>query len=126
MTRVLIAEDEASIVASLEFLMRRCGFETRIARDGNAALQSLADFRPDVVILDIMLPARSGFEVCRAIRADPTLRATRVLMLTAKGGAADAATGTAAGADEYMLKPFATQDLVARVLGLLGRRAAPT
>ena len=119
MTRVLIAEDEGSIVASLEFLMRRCGYETRVARDGNAALASVAEFRPHVVILDIMLPARSGFEVCRAIRADAATRATRVLMLTAKGGVADAATGMAAGADDYMIKPFATQELVARVNALL-------
>jgi len=121
MTRVLIAEDEESIVASLEFLMRRCGFETRIARDGNAALASLADFRPDVVLLDIMLPGRSGFEVCRAIRGDARLGATRVLMLTAKGGAGEVAKGMAAGADDYMIKPFATQELVARVNALLAR-----
>ncbi len=127
MTRVLIAEDEASIVASLEFLMRRCGYETRVARDGSAALRLLAEFRPHVVILDVMLPARSGFEVCRAIRADAALRATRVLMLTAKGGNADAAKGMAAGADDHMIKPFATQELVARVkaLAALGAAAAP-
>ena len=124
MTRVLIAEDEESIVTSLEFLMRRCGYETRIARDGNAALASLAEFRPHVVLLDIMLPGRSGFEVCRAIRADAELGATRVLMLTAKGGAGEVAKGMDAGADDYMIKPFATRELVARVKSLLARTAA--
>jgi len=124
MRRVLIAEDEGSIVASLEFLMRHCGYDTRVARDGNAALACVAEFRPHVVILDIMLPAVSGFEVCRAIRADAALRATRVLMLTAKGGIGDAANGLAAGADDYMTKPFATQELVARVNALL-EGAAP-
>jgi len=124
MTRVLIAEDEESIVASLDFLMRRCGFETRVARDGNAALAALADFKPDVVLLDIMLPGRSGFEVCRAIRDDAALGATRVLMLTAKGGAGEVAKGMAAGADDYMIKPFATRELVARVNALLGRATA--
>jgi len=119
MTRVLIAEDEESIVASLEFLMRRCGYETRVARDGDAALRSVAEFLPHVVILDIMLPAVSGFEVCRAIRADAAMRATRVLMLTAKGGTGDAARGMAAGADDYMTKPFATRELVARVNALV-------
>jgi DNA-binding response OmpR family regulator len=74
--RILIAEDEDSIVTSLEFLMRRSGFETRIARDGMAALACLEEFRPDLVLLDIMLPRRSGFDVCRAIRATARLRAT--------------------------------------------------
>src|SRR5258705_9467203 len=76
--RILIAEDEESIIASLEFLMRRAGFETLVARDGDAALAQLAEFRPHLVLLDIMLPGRSGFEVCRAIRGDPRTRATRV------------------------------------------------
>jgi DNA-binding response OmpR family regulator len=118
--RVLIAEDEESIVASLEFLMRSCGYETRVVRDGDLALGCLADFRPDLVLLDIMLPGRSGFEVCQWIRNDARLHATRVLMLTAKGGAGDVAKGLAAGADDYMSKPFATKDLVARARALLG------
>ena len=118
--RVLIAEDEESIVASIEFLMRKCGYETRVARDGGIAVGCLADFRPDLVVLDIMLPGRSGFEVCRSIRSDARLRATRVLMLTAKGDAAEIAKGFAAGADDYMSKPFATKELVARARTLLG------
>ena len=118
--RVLIAEDEESIVASLEFLMRTCGYETRVARDGDLALGSLAEFRPDLVLLDIMLPGRSGFEICRWIRADARLRTTRVLLLTAKGGAGEVARGLAAGADDYMSKPFATKELVARARSLLG------
>ncbi len=122
--RILIAEDEESIVASLEFLMRHAGFETRVARDGEAAIASLAEFRPHLVVLDIMLPGRSGFEVCRAIRADPRMLGTRVLMLTARGGVHDAERGMAAGADDYMTKPFATKDLVARVRALLGDSVA--
>jgi DNA-binding response OmpR family regulator len=117
--RILIAEDEDSIVASLEFLMRRAGFETRVARNGEAAVACLAEFRPDLVLLDIMLPGRSGFEVCREIRAGPRAGATRVLMLTAKGGSGDEARGMDAGADDYMTKPFSTQDLVRRVRALL-------
>lgn len=116
--RILIAEDEESIVTSLEFLMHRGGFETRVARDGEQALAQVSDFRPDVVILDLMLPRRSGLEVCRAIRADPTLRGTRVLMLTAKGGVNEVSRGLSAGADDYIIKPFSTQDLVARVRAL--------
>jgi two-component system, OmpR family, alkaline phosphatase synthesis response regulator PhoP len=118
-TRILIAEDEDSIVASLEFLMRHAGFETRVARDGDAAIASLAEFRPHLVLLDIMLPGRSGFEVCRFIRGEPSLAGTRVLMLTARGGMHDAQRGMDAGADEYMSKPFSTKDLVARVRQLL-------
>ena len=118
--RVLIAEDEESIVASLEFLMRQCGFDTRVARDGDEAIACLGEFRPDLVLLDIMLPGRSGFEVCRFIRGQKSLAGLRVLMLTAKGGSGEEAKGLAAGADEYLTKPFATRELVARARALLG------
>jgi DNA-binding response OmpR family regulator len=117
--RVLIAEDEESILASLEFLMQRAGYETCVARDGPSALARIADFEPDLVLLDIMLPGRSGFEVCERIRRSPALAATRVVMLTARGSQGDEARGLAAGADAYVTKPFATQDLVARVKALL-------
>ncbi|MBL0144081.1 MAG: response regulator [Betaproteobacteria bacterium] len=117
--RVLIAEDESSIVTSLEFLMRQAGFETRAAADGEEALSLLAIYRPHLVLLDIMLPRRSGLELCRLIRADASLAATRVLMLTAKGGQRDVERGLDVGADDYVTKPFSTQDLVARVQALL-------
>ncbi len=121
--RVLIAEDEESIVASLEFLMRQCGFATRIARDGDAAIACLGEFHPDLVLLDIMLPGRSGFEVCRFIRGQKSLSGMRVMMLTAKGGSSEETKGLAAGADDYLTKPFATRELVARARALLGETA---
>ena len=122
--RVLVAEDEPAIVASLDFLMRRCGFETRLAADGAAALEEMARFRPDLVILDLMLPRVSGLDVCREIRARAEWRATRVLMLTARGSSADVARGLQAGADDYVVKPFSTQDLVARARALVQARPA--
>jgi len=122
--RVLIAEDEESIVASLEFLMQRAGFQTCIARDGAAALARVADFSPDLVLLDIMLPGQSGFDVCARIRENPALAAIRVLMLTARGANSDEARGRACGADDYLTKPFATQELVSRVRILLGEAPA--
>ncbi|MDH5265967.1 MAG: response regulator [Betaproteobacteria bacterium] len=122
--RVMIAEDEPNIVTSLEFLMRKAGFDTRIARDGEEALGVLVAFRPDVVLLDVMLPRRSGLEVCRFIRAEPSLAATRVLMLTAKGGRNDQHNGLEAGADEYLTKPFSTQELLERVKALAAKGSA--
>jgi DNA-binding response OmpR family regulator len=121
--RVLIAEDEPSIVASLDFLMRQCGFETRSVGDGGAAIGCLEEFRPHLVLLDVMLPVKSGFEVCQFIRGHERLAATRVLILTAKGTAADEARSRGAGADDYLAKPFSTRELVARARALLDGHA---
>ncbi len=119
MKRILIAEEEESIVASLQFLMQSCGYATRSALDGDQALKAVAEFAPHLVLLDVMLPLKSGLEVCRAIRSDPARRGTRVLMLTAKGGAGEIALGLSAGADEYLIKPFSTHHLIERVKALL-------
>lgn len=115
--RVLIADDEPSIVASLEFLMRSCGYQTRSVADGAAVMDAVAQFVPDVVLLDVMLPGRNGLELCREIRSGAG--GPRVLMLTAMGGKSDVASGLEAGADDYVTKPFSTQDLVRRVRALV-------
>jgi len=117
--RILIAEDEESILTSLEFLMKRCGFVTRAARDGEQALKALDAFQPHLVLLDVMLPKMSGLDVCRALRGDPAKHGMRVIMLTAKGGENEIREGIAAGADDYIVKPFATQELVEHVKALL-------
>jgi DNA-binding response OmpR family regulator len=117
---VLIADDEPNIVVSLEFLMKREGHRVSIARDGDAALAAIRAERPDLVLLDVMMPGRSGFEVCQAVRADASLAAVKILMLSAKGRDTDLAKGSALGADAYMTKPFSTRELADRVRDLLG------
>ena len=120
--KILIADDEPNIVISLEYLMKREGFEVHVARDGEEALVLLKRERPRLVLLDVMMPKKTGCEVCQALRADDSLKDTRVLMLTAKGRATDVAKGLAMGADAYMTKPFSTKELVQKVRELL---AAP-
>jgi len=116
--RILIADDEPNIVMSLEFVLRRSGFETAVARDGQEALDEVERLRPDLLLLDTMMPRRDGYEVCQ------TLRATgwddlKIVMLTAKGRQTEVAKGLAVGADAYITKPFSTRDLVAEVTRLL-------
>ncbi|MER2507529.1 MAG: response regulator [Amaricoccus sp.] len=120
MAKVLIADDEANIVVSLEFMMKREGYEVLVARDGVAALAAIRGERPDLVLLDAMMPGMTGFDVCEAVRADADLRGTTILMLTAKGRETDVARGVGAGADAYMTKPFSTRDLVQKVREMLG------
>jgi two-component system, OmpR family, alkaline phosphatase synthesis response regulator PhoP len=121
--RILIVDDEPSIVMPLEFLMRREGYDVATAADGETALRAVAEQAPDLVILDVMLPHMSGFEVCRALRADPRLRGLRILMLSAKGRESEVEKGLGLGADAYVTKPFSTRELVARVRQLLGGEA---
>mgnify|MGYP001292912039 FL=1 len=117
--RILIADDEPNILISLEFLMKREGHEVLLARDGREALDSIRRERPQLVLLDVMMPALTGFEVCAAVKGDDMLKATKVLMLTAKGRETDIAKGLAMGADAYMTKPFSTRELAERVRALL-------
>lgn len=121
--KILIADDEQNIVISLEFLMKREGFDVVVATDGDEAVRSIRREMPDLVLLDVMMPKKSGFEVCQEVKADPVLQSVRILMLTAKGRDTEVAKGLALGADAYMTKPFSTRDLVARVRSMLGMEA---
>lgn len=122
-SKILIADDEPNIVISLEYLMRREGYEVSVARDGNEALEMIGRLRPDLVLLDAMMPGKSGFEVCQAVRDDDSLSETRILMLTAKGRETDIAKGKALGADAYVVKPFSTRELAEQVRAMLGQQA---
>lgn len=120
--RVLIADDEAAIVTSLEFLMRSRGFDTATAADGEATVAVCASFRPHLLLLDLMLPKLNGYDVCRALRKRGAHRDLKIVLVSAKGGEADVQRGLAAGADSHIGKPFSTKELVAEVERLLGNR----
>jgi DNA-binding response OmpR family regulator len=117
---ILIADDEPNIVISLEYLLQREGYRVVVARDGHEALEAIAAAPPDLVLLDVMLPKVSGFEVCQSIRDNPALAGMRVVMLTAKGRDVEMSKGLALGADAYVTKPFSTKDLLAQIRAQLG------
>ena len=121
---ILIADDEPNIVLSLEFLLQEAGYRLQIARDGQEALQALEQQVPDLILLDVMLPRISGFDVCQRIRANPAWRNIRIVMLSAKGREAEISKGLALGADAYVTKPFAIKDLLAEVARQLGQLGA--
>jgi DNA-binding response OmpR family regulator len=116
---VLVVDDEASIVLSLEFLMKQAGYRVRVANDGEAALAAIAAEPPDLVLLDAMMPKRDGFDVCQTVRANPAWAGMRIIMLTAKGRDIERDKGLALGADDYITKPFSTREVVERVRQLL-------
>ena len=119
--KVLIVDDEPNIVVSVEFLMQREGHEVATAADGQEAMDLLKESRPDLLILDVMMPRKNGFEVCAEVRADNRLSGMPILMLTAKGREAEMKKGLSLGADAYITKPFSTHELVMKVNELLGR-----
>lgn len=120
--KILIVDDEPNILISLEYLMQREGFEVSVARDGLQAIAAIESSPPDLVLLDVMMPGKTGMEVCQHVRAQDRLRDMRIIMLTAKGRETDVAKGLALGADAYVTKPFSTRDLVAQVRTLLQAR----
>jgi len=117
--KILIVDDEPNIVIPLQFLMEQNGYNTLVAQSGEEALELISKERPDLVLLDIMLPGVDGFEVCEIIRLNPEWRNTKIIFLTAKGRDVDIAKGMVLGADEYITKPFSNQQIIDAVTKLL-------
>ena len=122
MARILIADDEPNIVLALELLMKREGYEIRTVGDGESAVLAAKAFRPDLILLDVMMPKMDGFEVCERLRADSELKGVAIVMLTAKGREVEREKGMALGADLYITKPFSTRDVVRRVKEVLAAK----
>lgn len=122
---ILIADDEPNIVISLEYLLEQAGYRVLVARDGLEALEAVERERPDLVLLDVMLPRLSGFDVCQKVRENAALQHVRVMMLTAKGREVEMSKGLALGADAYVTKPFSTKELLAQIGEQLGAPPGP-
>jgi len=123
--KVLIADDEPNIVTALEYLLRRNGYDVRVATNGEEALALVETYVPDVVLLDIMMPVKSGYEVCQRMRQRSEWRDIKIVMLSAKGREAEVSKGLSLGADAYVTKPFSNRELIAQVAQLLGENAKP-
>jgi DNA-binding response OmpR family regulator len=123
MPRILIVDDEPNIVLALELLMKREGYEIRSVDDGEKAVEAAGEFRPDLIILDVMMPKMDGYEVCQRIRTDSLLQDIFIVMLTAKGRDVGREKGLALGADIYITKPFSTREVVRRVKEALASKS---
>jgi len=121
--RVLIVDDEPNIVAALEFLLQKHGYEVKVASNGEDALGQLDAFRPDLVLLDVMMPKVSGYDVCQRMRAQPQWRHIKIVMLSAKGREVEISKGMSLGADLYVTKPFSSSELVVTIDKLLSGTA---
>ena len=119
--KVLVVDDDPALAEMLGIVLRGEGFEPSFVADGDAALGAFRRERPDLVLLDAMMPGMSGFDVCQVVRANDELRATKILMLTAKGRDTDLARGSGVGVDAYVTKPFSTKELASKVRELLAR-----
>jgi len=123
-TRVLVVDDEPFICRSLSFVLRKEKFEVFEARNGEEALEAVRAHRPHLVFLDVMMPKINGFEVTARIKADPELKDTKIILLTAKGQDCDRVTGEGAGADRYLTKPFSPSKILHEVRDILGLPAS--
>ena len=118
--KILIADDEPNIVVSLEFLMKQKGYIVKVVNNGQDALTAFEDFGPDLVLLDVMMPLLSGYELCQKVRENPAWSRIKIIMLSAKGRDVEVNKGLAVGADAYVTKPFSTKDLIEQVARMLG------
>ena len=118
--RILIADDEPNIVASLEFLMKQRGYDVLVVNNGQDALIAVGEFGPDLILLDVMMPRLSGYDLCQKVRENPAWQGIKIIMLSAKGRDVEVTKGMAIGADAYVTKPFSTKDLIAKVREMLG------
>ena len=117
--KVLVVDDEPFICRSLSFVLRKQDYEVSEARNGEDALELIRKIRPDLVFMDVMMPKMNGFDVTRAVKSDPELKSTKIILLTARGQVADRAIGVEAGADDYMTKPFSPTNILERAKMLL-------
>lgn len=117
---ILVVDDAPNVVLSVEFLLKQASYDVRTAGNGAEALLAIQERKPDLVLLDVMMPVRDGYDVCQAIKADPAMKDVRIIMLTAKGRPVEKEKGIALGADEYITKPFSTKELVEKVRIVLG------
>jgi len=116
---ILIIDDAPNILLSLEFLMTEAGYEVRTARDGAEAIKEISKEKPDLILLDVMMPLKNGYEVCQEVRTNPKWKDIYIIMLTAKGRDIEKEKGMAFGADDYITKPFANKELVDKVNNVL-------
>jgi DNA-binding response OmpR family regulator len=123
--KILIADDEPNIVAAIEFLLQQSGYEVHIAHNGEEALELVEACIPDLVLLDVMMPKKSGYEVCTRIRERADWRHIKIVMLSAKGREAEVNKGLSVGADLYVTKPFSTRELMTKIRGLLDQDSEP-
>jgi len=121
---ILIVEDEAALVELLTYNLEKAGFQTTVARDGEEAMLAVAEEKPDLVLLDWMLPYVSGIEICRRLRRNPDTSDLPIILLTARGEEGDRIRGLESGADDYVVKPFSPSELIARVRAVM-RRTRP-
>ncbi len=117
--KILIVEDEPNIVVPLQFIMKENGYEVTVAFSGEEAVDAIAKMKPDLILLDIMLPGIDGYELCQMIRQKPEWEKIKIIFLTALGREADMAKGLALEADAYITKPFSNKEVIAKVRNLL-------